>query len=169
MQNKKIQLWALSMAGYNCNIEYIAGPTNTCADLLSRLPDVPRDMETPLETSTEEDVVLDVNDNTFEIDVIDSNQFEPKEFASCELPFDDLLTKPVDCLPGFDMVAEQSKDDELQALKTSIVHGEPSKDTQKKHIVVDDTLYYLTDPDNDPTLRLFVPNHLRSLVVKPIP
>ena len=27
MQNKKIQLWALSMAGYNCTIEYIAGTT----------------------------------------------------------------------------------------------------------------------------------------------
>ena len=39
MQNKKIQLWALSLAGYNCSIEYIAGTTNTCADLLSRHPD----------------------------------------------------------------------------------------------------------------------------------
>ena len=29
MQNKKIKLWALSMAGYNCSIEYIAGTTNT--------------------------------------------------------------------------------------------------------------------------------------------
>ena len=27
------------MAGYNCSIEYIAGTTNTCADLLSRHPD----------------------------------------------------------------------------------------------------------------------------------
>ena len=39
MQNEKIQLWALSMSGYNCSIEYIAGTTNTCADLLSRHPD----------------------------------------------------------------------------------------------------------------------------------
>ena len=39
MQNKKIQLWALSMIGYNCRIEYIAGKTNTCVDLLSRKPD----------------------------------------------------------------------------------------------------------------------------------
>ena len=38
MQNKKIQLWALGISGYNCKIEYIAGPENTCADLLSRLP-----------------------------------------------------------------------------------------------------------------------------------
>ena len=35
MQNKKIQFWALSIAGYNCTIEYIAGTENVCADLLS--------------------------------------------------------------------------------------------------------------------------------------
>ena len=40
MQNKKIQLWALNMAVYNCSIEYIAGTTNACADLLSRHPDM---------------------------------------------------------------------------------------------------------------------------------
>ena len=27
MQNKKIQLWAICMPGYNCTIEYIAGTT----------------------------------------------------------------------------------------------------------------------------------------------
>ena len=39
MQNKKIQMWTLSLSGYNCSIEYIEGTTNTCADLLSRHPD----------------------------------------------------------------------------------------------------------------------------------
>ena len=39
MQNKKIQIWALSMSGYNCSIEFIEGTTNTSADLLSRHPD----------------------------------------------------------------------------------------------------------------------------------
>ena len=39
MQNKKIQMWTLSLSGYNCTIEYIEGTTNTCADLLSRHPD----------------------------------------------------------------------------------------------------------------------------------
>ena len=38
MQNKKIQLWALTIAGYNCKVEYIAGTSNSCADLLSRVP-----------------------------------------------------------------------------------------------------------------------------------
>ena len=39
MQNRKIQMWALGMAGYNCKVEYIEGKTNTCADLLSRHPE----------------------------------------------------------------------------------------------------------------------------------
>ena len=38
MQKQKSQLWALGMAGYNCNIEYIAGTKNLCANLLSRKP-----------------------------------------------------------------------------------------------------------------------------------
>ena len=96
MQNKKIQLWALSMAGYNCTIEYIAGTTNTCADLLSRRPDEPGHCQ---EENLTEELDLDVNDNTFQVDVINSNEFEPKKFASCDVPFDDSLVKPDDCLP----------------------------------------------------------------------
>jgi hypothetical protein len=38
MQNKKIQLWALSIAGYNCKVEYVAGTDSLVADLLSRMP-----------------------------------------------------------------------------------------------------------------------------------
>ena len=75
MQNKKIQLWALSMAGYNCTIEYIAGTTNTYADLLSRRSDEPGHCK---EGNLTEELDLDVNDNTFQVDVINSNEFEPK-------------------------------------------------------------------------------------------
>ena len=163
MQNKKIQLWALSMAGYNCTIEYIAGTTNTCADLLSRRPDEPGHCQ---EENLTEELDLDVNDNTFQVDVINSNEFEPKKFASCDVPFDDSLVKPDDCLPELDMISEQNKDDELLELKTILVHGEPSKEVQRRYLVVDNVVYYLTDPDGDTVLRLYVPKHLRALVVK---
>ena len=163
MQNKKIQLWALSMAGYNCTIEYIAGTTNTCADLLSSRPDEPGHCQ---EENLTEELDLDVNDNTFQVDVINSNEFEPKKFASCDVPFDDSLVKPDDCLPGLDMISEQNKDDELLELKTILVHGEPSKEVQRRYLVVDNVVYYLTDPDGDTVLRLYVPKHLRALVVK---
>ena len=87
MQNKKIQLWALSMSGYNCSIEYIAGSTNSCADLLSRHPDnVQKASDIQNSKEVEDQTVLDVNDNLYEVNVLDSNQFDPKTFASCELP-----------------------------------------------------------------------------------
>ena len=35
MHNKKIQLWALGISGYNCRVEYIESSSNSCADLLS--------------------------------------------------------------------------------------------------------------------------------------
>ena len=38
VQNKKIQLWALSIGGYNAKIEYIEGKKNVCGDLLSCMP-----------------------------------------------------------------------------------------------------------------------------------
>ena len=93
MQNKKIQMWALSMSGYNCSIEYIVGTTNTCADLLSRRPDnVKKTLDVHLHEGVEtqdDKTVLDENDNLYEVSVIDSNQFDPKSFASCTLPKDD--------------------------------------------------------------------------------
>ena len=70
-----------------------------------------------------EEVELDVNDNTFEVNVLNSNEFEPKEFAKCDVPIDDPLEKPKDCFPELDMMKEQAKDDELLELKTILVHG----------------------------------------------
>ena len=75
MQNKKIQLWALGMAGYNCSVEYIAGTENTCADLLSRKPDTN-------EVEPEADFFEpDINDNTFEVVAINSNELNPKRLC----------------------------------------------------------------------------------------
>ena len=54
-----------------------------------------------------------MNDNTFEINIINSNQTEPKKFTSCKIPFEDFLVKPYKYLPGLDTVSEQRKDSAL--------------------------------------------------------
>lgn len=164
MQNKKIQLWALSMAGYNCQIEYISGASNTCADLLSRVPDSPTSQNVP--GVLDDDVCLDVNENAFKVNVIDSSQFNPKNFASCSLPVDDSLEKPVEGLPGFDMVLEQNKDDVISHLKLSMQKENPSKEVQTRYMVVENILYYISDPNGETKLRLYIPSHLRAMVVK---
>lgn len=66
MKNKMIQLWALSIAGYNCQIEYIPDTENTCADLLSRTP-------IDVGSKTSEADEPDAHDNSLEINFINSN------------------------------------------------------------------------------------------------
>ena len=73
MQNKKIQMWGLSMSGYNYSIEYIEGTTDTCADLLSRHHDEVNETQNSDEEVDGDQTVLDVNNNMFEINVLDSN------------------------------------------------------------------------------------------------
>ena len=156
---KKISLWALGMAGYNCSVEYIPGTENTCADLLSRKPD--RGHEEP-----EEQFVLDINDNAFEVGMINSNEIDPKQYGSCKVPEKDTHTIPDTESMGLDMVCEQNKDAEILELKTILKHWEPSPTVKRKYIIENDVLYYLSDPDDNPTMRLFVPQHLREMVLK---
>lgn len=51
-------------------------------------------------------------------------------------------------------------------LKAILKNGEPKKDIQRKHIIIEGIFYYLTDPENDPVLRLYVPKHLKAQVIK---
>lgn len=69
-------------------------------------------------------------------------------------------------MPDLDMEVEQGKDDALLEMKMQLIHGDPSKPVQRNYIVIDHVLYYITDPDNEPVLRLYIPEHLRERVVK---
>ena len=160
MQNKKIQLWALGMAGYNCTIEYIAGTENTCADLLSRRPDGVGVNEAL------DSFDLEINDNTFEVGVINSNEIDPKDFAGCIVPEFEQMEVPKCDLPGLDMIVEQAKDKDITDLKTTLEQGNPSQAIKRRYIIEHNIVYFLSDPDDNPTLRLFVPGHLRQAVVK---
>ena len=110
MDNKKIQMWALNISCYNCTIDYIPGPQNVMADLLSRLPEG----DSQVSESKEDSVEPEINDNTLETDAINSSRFNPKQFASYQHPARKELEKPDTQLEGFDMVGEQEKDPELK-------------------------------------------------------
>ena len=103
MQNKKIQMWALCIAGYDCKIEYLKGRENVCADLLSRSKNAP-------EVDSEEQV--EVNDKTYEVGAINSNEFEPRDFATYEnRPAGTSEALPT--LPEVDMIGEQELDKDI--------------------------------------------------------
>ena len=87
IQNKKISLRALGMTGFSCPVEYIPGTENTCADLLSRTPDI-------IHVETEEQFVFDINDNAFEVGMINSNEIDPKQYGNCKVPKKDTPSLP---------------------------------------------------------------------------
>ena len=160
LQNKKIQLWALGIAGYNCIIEYIAGTENTCIDLLSRKPDGVGVNEAL------DSFDLDISDNTFEVGIINSNEIGPKDFAGCIIPEIEQIEVPKCDLPGLNMIVEQAKDKDITDLKTTLEQGNPSQAVKRRYIIEQNIVYFLSDPDYNPTLRLFVPGHLLQTVVK---
>ena len=104
----------------------------------------------------------------YEINILDSTQFEPKSFASCDKPNDESFEK-CDCSDfrkgGFDMKCEQTRDDDISEIRSMILNGKESKDVQKHYLLIDDLVYYLSNVNDDPCLRLFIPKHLRNFVV----
>ena len=54
------------------------------------------------------------------------------------------------------MKVEQIKDDNISSIRSMILSGEESKDVQKHYLLVDDLVYYLSNVEDDPCMRLFV-------------
>ena len=162
INNKKIQLWALSIAGYNAKIRYVKGSLNECADMLSRINHHEADAT---------DVELlnpDISDKTYEVNMLNSGEFDAPSFMTSRIPDEDLKLpdKNDDMFPQADMVTEQSKCTDITRIKSRLAKGTAKPSETRKHIIVQDIVYYISDPDNSPTLRLYVPSHLRLAVLK---
>lgn len=163
MQNKKIQLWAMCMTGYDCTVEYVAGTENSCADLLSRIDHslLTDDSDTCTETGP------DVSDKTYEIGILDSSNFRPKDHMDSTIEDKDLdIPDKEEAFPNLDLVVEQSQDQDLTRLKLRLKNATATKSEARHHLIIDDVVYYLSDPDGNPSLRLFVPTRLRLGVLK---
>ena len=159
MQNRKIQLWVLSIAGYNCRVEYIPGPQNTCADLLSRVPStyLAAEQEGP-------EISPEVDERALEVAVLDSQKFNPSQLASCQVAQPEQVSEDEGF--GFDMVTEQARDEVAVKIMQDLKGDKCPKSVDRRYILKDNILHYLSDPDNEPVMRVFVPNHLRAQVLK---
>ena len=60
-----------------------------------------------------------------------------------------------------DMVAEKATDDTIQKLKTKLENGDASPAVYNRHFIVNDIVYYISNPTDNPTARLYVPKQLR--------
>lgn len=156
IQNRKIQTWAMSMTGYNCSIQYLKGKENVCADLLSRAVDVKEDqVASP----------IDIDDRNYLVGAINSNLMEPEEFAFDENVENSSEAPERPTLQGIDIIREQESDKNILDLKMRLKNGRATKTEQKRYIVMDEVVYYLSQPDDEPLIRLYIPSHLRKRVL----
>ena len=155
------------MSGYNCTIEYIAGTTNTCADLLSRHPEL--DFRwSELWRSCRSDCPWCRWQFVWD-QYTWFHSVWTKVICKFYLPNDESFEK-CDCSDfrkgGFDMKVEQTRDNDISEIWSMILNGKESKDVQKHYLFVDVLVYYLSNVDDDLCLRLFIPNHTRNFDVK---
>ena len=199
-QNKKIQLWALSMAGYNCSVCYIPGPT-IISDLLSRRPngkDTSDDNQSVISDPDVDDRTFEISvtnpevrqskhnrstnknntsfaersdktDNPLQINAINSNDFEPKDYAISTLTDDGEIQKvEIDLPQSIDVKTEQARDPDIVQLRERLQSGKATKTEENKFIdATDGLLYYISNSDSeDPRLRLYVPKELEECVIR---
>ena len=68
-------------------------------------------------------------------------------------------------LADFDMVCEQDNDKEIRELRKRLKREKATKPEKKKFIILDEVIYYISHPDEDLTVRLYIPTHLRPRVL----
>ena len=101
------------------------GGSKTVADLLSR---VPKDPNEPSEIGSSADESLpDISNKTYEIWVLNSNQFPQEAFSKNEMSNDELLDQPRPGFTGFDLQKEQARDTEIQDILKQLQSGRASK------------------------------------------
>ena len=94
-----------------------------------------------------------------------SSDVNPKRFAQYDNQCEDKQCNKEELeIPGFDLVIEQSKDTEL--VQDRLQSEKMSSSVASKYIILDNILYYLSESDSDPIIRLYIPNHLKQLVIE---
>jgi len=153
-KNRKIASWQMTIAEYNIDIEYLPGKQNLIADLMSRRPKPHSKNESDTEAQK----------TPHQINVIDSSNFDPTKYVNPELPLFDLDEKPT--LVDLDPYQEQQKDENIVQLISRLDAGKLTKSLEKSLIVIDSVLYYISDVDGTPRLRLYLPEHLVPIMIK---
>ena len=142
--NKNVQNWMLQLAAYNCTIQHIKGTDNTIADMLSRAPTSGDTVEPMTEPE------IEIPDQTYHIQTLNSGKFEPKQFASFAHKQEEL--EDLSLGADVDMAAEQDKDAEIVKIKADLTTKRKGK--ASKYMTHNGILYYVSDMHDDPVMRL---------------
>ena len=69
-------------------------------------------------------------------------------------------------MPGFDTQTEQCKDGSVLEIKKLLEQGNAPRPVSHNFVILDEILYYISNANDTPALRTYIPNHLRKLVIK---
>ncbi|CAC5415478.1 unnamed protein product [Mytilus coruscus] len=138
----------------------------TLSRTISRRPNRIEVNKSDNKKTDDEDIEIDISNKAYEINTINSNEIDPKKFASCSYKETDTLTLKDFVVSGYDMKYEQSLDKELALIISQMKNGKASKSVESKYILIDEIMYYISKADTEPVLRLYVPLQLRDEVVK---
>ena len=108
---------------------------------------------------------LDIDDRTFEINLVNSNQMDTTMPGKYNI-VQDTLTKNELRVDGFNIVKEEEKDEILLSLKIRLQKSDVTSADYSRHVVLDDTLYYISIVNDNPTLRTYIPYHIKMAVIK---
>ena len=111
-------MWAITISAYNCQIEYLRGPKNEQADMLSRL-----------QHDEEADVIA-----PNEVSVINSNRIAAPKNSDIEVEDKAQFYDKDDIVPLPDMAEEQRADPELKKLRKTLESYHQGTNKKKIHI-----------------------------------
>lgn len=113
----------------------------------------------------ESDYEPDINNkNIIKIGALNSNHFVPKEYAKCNIDSSVEIHTPSVNL-DLNTTVEQEEDDKIMALKIVSQYDKLLPFMADKFVIIDDVIFYISNADTDPILRLYVHSHLRHEIL----
>ena len=162
-KNRRVQLWAMTINSYNCNIEYLKGSSNLTADLLSRSPP-------PTDSLSGSGDEIQEKRGSFEVAVLNSNKFNPGDYIRVDLDKSRVSEEEehdnFEPLVDFDIVSEQEKDEVIKETKRKLLSKRNDAPLLRKFMLKDNVVYYIAHVEDDPVLRLYIPVQLKDKIIK---
>ena len=164
MKNPRIQRWAIILGEYNCNIEYISGPKNIAADMLSRL------QNTSVAEDLKDNEHLDWQGDSTNINAIENSDINVVDNAVdvSEDPSDQTTPKLLD-YHSFDHASLQQAQRTDPEISQLLLAAKTDPQGSSKYCIGNELLYHIergTKTRPHTKMQLVLPPSCRKLVLQ---